>query len=312
MPNKLPNLFLIGAMKSGTSTLAKCLSVHPEIFMSEPKETHFFVDELGAKRGWQWYRDLFANAGDVPFVAEASTTYSMLPRFAGVPERIARHCPQARIIYIVRDPVVRAISHYWHMVRWHGESRAMADGIRANPHWLDYSDYARQLTPYWRLFGRDRVYVLTLEEFSIRPIEEMARLLRWLGVDVAPAAQSASLRENETPAEVRVARAPLARLAHAPIVRQSIQWAPYRLRNYAWRWLSKPVDHWREQTQSVIEMLRPNAQLQANELARQLGRDFPQWTTLWGTTAPNLAPGIAAEDAASLPAAPLRLPQATS
>ena len=115
-----PNLFIIGAMKSGTSSLHAYLGTHPSVFMCEPKEPGYFVEQLNLKRGRGWYSKLFHGAEGASIRGESSTEYTKAPMYGGVPQRLAEFNPQAKIIYLMRDPIERSISHYWHMVRWHG------------------------------------------------------------------------------------------------------------------------------------------------------------------------------------------------
>ena len=84
-----PNLFVIGAMKSGTTSLHAYLGSHPQIFMCPEKEPSFFAKETISSRGEDWYLKLFAAAGSKPVIGESSTAYSRIPLFPGVPERIA-------------------------------------------------------------------------------------------------------------------------------------------------------------------------------------------------------------------------------
>jgi hypothetical protein len=112
-----PNLFLIGSMKSGTTYLSQLLAAHPAIFMSSPKEPCHFVDPKILRRAWPWmwrqgywrsearYLSLFSAANGAPVITEASTAYSKLPMFSGVCARILAFNPQARFMYIMRDPV---------------------------------------------------------------------------------------------------------------------------------------------------------------------------------------------------------------
>src|SRR5277367_2746147 len=170
-----PGLFLIGAMKSGTNYLRKLLDLHPSIFMTEADEPSYFVDPQELKAIWPemwargYWRDernylrLFASAGEATVLGEASTNYAKSPLVTGVVERIHAFNPDARLIYLLRDPVERTISHYWHMVRYHSECRSIAAAIRHDTQYVAVSHYAMQLAPFRERFGDDRIMVLTHE-----------------------------------------------------------------------------------------------------------------------------------------------------
>ena len=114
-----PNLFVIGAMKSGTTTLHEYLGSHPEICMSDRKEPGYFVEEYGWSNGVDWYLRQFSGDGKEKYLGESTTDYTKLPRFKGVARRIAEFNPGAKIMYLLRDPIERTISHYWWRVRFH-------------------------------------------------------------------------------------------------------------------------------------------------------------------------------------------------
>src|SRR5215216_5348494 len=117
-----PEVYLIGAAKAGTSTLAHLLGQHPRIVVSLPKEPHFFT--LNWDRGLDWYASKFPGSTYSTCV-DASTTYSMAPltgnvsswrdyhRFVDVPRKVLSVNPDATFIYIMRDPVARTYSAYW-------------------------------------------------------------------------------------------------------------------------------------------------------------------------------------------------------
>ena len=110
-----PNLFILGAAKCGTTTLHSYLIAHKEIFMSEIKELGFFVPEFSYQpKELSWYLSLFEQAENYRYIGESSTHYTKVPFYDGVAERVYMFAPEARLIYIVRDPIERAISHYWH------------------------------------------------------------------------------------------------------------------------------------------------------------------------------------------------------
>jgi hypothetical protein len=121
-------------------------------------------------RSEERYLELFRPSGGARILGEASTNYTKLPLTPGVPERIAAFNPEARFIYLLRDPIQRAVSHYWHMVRHHAEYRPIADAFRRDPQFVAVSDYMTQLRAFLDRFDRDRIAVLVHERLVGRPL----------------------------------------------------------------------------------------------------------------------------------------------
>jgi hypothetical protein len=295
MSSVRPNLFLIGAMKSGTTYLSDLLAAHPAVFMSTPKEPCYFVDPRVLRKVWRhawerghWrtldrYLGLFAAAGDAPVIGEASVVYSYAPLFSRVPERILAFNPAARFIYIMRDPVERTISHYWHRVRWWGERRPMMAAIRSDPHYREVSDYARQLKLYLRHVARERIYTLTLEALLLDPAAQLGRLYRWLGV--APSFRPANLGvpNNGIPDIVEQARGLglLERLRNTATYRCLAPRLPRPVRSFGCALALRRVRPAEVDLSAVERFLRPQQQDQTAELARLLNRTFSEWQTLY-------------------------------
>src|SRR6056297_3607027 len=105
----LPNTILIGAAKSGTTSLAYDLSIHPDIYFYHSKETHFFSFNYG--KGIEWYKSLFSPDGEV-VVMEGSPEYASIGQSEKIAQRINAHIPKAKLIYMVRDPIKRIPSMY--------------------------------------------------------------------------------------------------------------------------------------------------------------------------------------------------------
>ncbi len=285
---KRPNLFIIGAMKSGTTSLHNYLGAHPGIFMCEPKEPGYFVEELTLSRGRHWYSSLFDGAKDETILGESSTHYAKLPVYRGVPERIARFNPDARFIFVMRDPVERVISHYWHNVRnlkWEAERRDMLTAVKRDPQYLAFSDYAMQLEPYIKLFGRDRIYITTFESLTTQPRAEVQGVFRWLGVDHTYIPPTLDRRWNSAPEKAMRVRGLglLNMLRHSPFWEQVAPWIPAEVRALGNRLAERPVSAASEPTDEVVDYLRPRLQERTAALMALLGRDFPEWATLWGT-----------------------------
>jgi len=233
----LPNLFVIGAMKSGTSSFHELLNQHPEIFMSRFKEPQYFAPHhrLGhgmwgegnplPEPGIDWYLRLFAEAGDAWYAGESSTTYTKAPTYTGCAERIARFNPDARLIYLLRDPIRRARSHYFYRVADLHEARSMLHAFQADAQYLAYSNYHMQMEPYVEHFGLGRIHVVVFEELLADPLGVMNRLYDWLGV--APLTEAPVVpRENTT-------------VTHVGRLRGGLQWYVGAKEHWRWRRLQK-------------------------------------------------------------------------
>ncbi|RMH23827.1 MAG: sulfotransferase [Planctomycetota bacterium] len=179
----LPNHLIIGAIKSGTTTLATLLRQHPEVFVTDPKELHFFNREENYAKGIGWYESHFAGAEGRKVVMEATPNYSALRTHPETLDRIAAHLPQVRLIYIVREPIERIRSHWYFLYGTGVETKPFERALREEPIYLDASRYFEHTEAMRARLGADRLRVMFLDDFTADPAGEMARLCRWLGVD---------------------------------------------------------------------------------------------------------------------------------
>lgn len=287
-----PNLFVIGSMKSGTTYLSGLLGAHPEIFMSAAKEPCRFVDPNVLRTEWIWaweqgycrseerYLDLFGAAGDATILGEASTVYSQASLYTDVPQRILAFNPSARFIYIMREPVKRTISHYWHRVRGWGERRDMLSAVRDDPHYLDVSHYARQLQVYLQHVGSERIYTLTHEELVADPHGQLSRLYAWLGVDSAFRPARLGIPQNQMPSVIDQVIDPslLDLVRRSTIFRQVAPLVPPPLRSLGSALIAtRPLKPSEVDTSAARAFLRAECQPQTAELSRLLKRSFPEW-----------------------------------
>jgi hypothetical protein len=179
---ELPNLVIIGGLKCGTTSVHHYLGLHPQVQMSKPKELNFFAEELNWDLGLDWYRGRFDDR--FPVRGESSPHYTNLPRFAGVAERIHQHCPEAKLIYMVRDPISRILSHWRHAVGAGYETRPMEEVLgRDDQGYVTRSLYWMQLQPYLELFDRSQIELVTQEELQEEREQTMQRVFRFAGVD---------------------------------------------------------------------------------------------------------------------------------
>jgi hypothetical protein len=178
----LPNLVVVGGLKCGTTSLHHYLNLHPEIEMSRPKELNFFVAELNWPLGPEWYTSHFSGRAAVR--GESSPHYTNRPRFEGVPERMRSVLGEARLVYMVRDPIDRMLSHYLHPVGGGYDNRTLTDAF-ADPEsaYVTRSRYFFQLEPYLEAFGEERIEIVGREELKRDRAATMRRVFDFLGVD---------------------------------------------------------------------------------------------------------------------------------
>jgi len=236
-----PDYLVIGAQKCATSTLCDLLARHPGVFMTEPKEPFFFSHEEFWSKGWAWYESLFDGAGGA-VAGEGRTTYTQRHLYPQAPGRIIEHLPEARLIYIVRDPFARIESQYLHM-RSKGarETLPFAEAVRTRPMYLDNSMYDRQLAPYREAYPPDRILVLFFDDFRADQAGVMRRCFEFLGVDPDGPAGAEEPRHVHASSEGRVDTGALQPPRRVPFFEKARDAAPSWIREPLRAVLKRPV-----------------------------------------------------------------------
>jgi Sulfotransferase domain len=181
-PGALPNLIVIGAQKCGTSVLHYYLSLHPEVSMSKPKELNFFIEERNWPRGVDWYRAHFDPSARVR--GEASPNYTAWPQHDGVPERMRSVVPDAKLIYMVRDPLARIAAHWVHNYAKRREKGSLSATLaHPNTSYVERSKYAMQLERFLAHYPRERVLVIQQSELRHQRADTLRKLFEFAGVD---------------------------------------------------------------------------------------------------------------------------------
>ncbi len=202
----LPNFLVIGAGRSGTTSLYEYLRQHPEVFMSPVKEPNYFAFADGhlPQRGpgasglrrnsvttLAEYETLFAGAGDARAIGEASPRYLRTP---DAPARSAALLPEVRLVAILRDPVERAHAAYLGLRRDGLEPAATFEEAlrdeerRIREGWplaalVGAGLYHRHLSRYYKRFPPERIRVYLHEDLQSDPAGLLRDLLSFLDVD---------------------------------------------------------------------------------------------------------------------------------
>jgi hypothetical protein len=181
MDDRLPDFIVIGAMKCATTTLHEQLARQSGIAMSRPKEPNFFSDDEAYALGLGWYGSHFRHAPEGRLVGESSTHYTKRPNHPWTVERMARALPGVKLVYVMRHPIDRLVSHYLHERLDRRIAAPIDEAIDLHPELVDYGRYAMQLEPYLDTFGPDRVHPIFFDRLVAEPQAELARLCEFLG-----------------------------------------------------------------------------------------------------------------------------------
>jgi hypothetical protein len=231
----LPNLLVIGAMKSGTTSLHYYLGLHPQIFMSRRKELDFFVQDRNWARGVPWYASQFPD--DAQVRGETSPRYALHPVHAGVPQRIHELIPAVKMLYLVRDPVERLISHYMHDVIEGNEARPLEQILDEEPenHYVLASRYWLQLQEYRSCFPTDRILIIRQEDLLERRRETLQAVFRFVGVDAGFESSRITIERHRTNRKRRLT--PAGRALQQAGLKNMLVKLPAPVRGYA-EWIT--------------------------------------------------------------------------
>jgi hypothetical protein len=217
----LPDFLIIGAQRCGTTSLYGSLGKHPAIgvCIAREKEVHYF--DVNHDRGPAWYRSRFPTrfaialarrrSGAEPVVGEATPDYMFNPL---VPERVQAFNPQMKLIVLVRDPVKRAVSHYYHEVAGGRETLPLREALEQEPErlareleskpideaftsighqchsYVARGFYREQIERWLERFPRDQLLILPSEELFDDASTAVEEVHRFLGVEPRPPSDS--------------------------------------------------------------------------------------------------------------------------
>lgn len=203
---KKPNLFIVGAPKCGTTSMHNYLGQHPEIFMSDPKELHYFspdVDYFPQKiKGLSNYLQFFDSAGDAKYIGESSPEYLYSEVAA---QQIKEFCSDAKIIIMLRNPPDMLYSLHGDLLLWKDEEildfsealaaqeerkqgRKIPKSSKSGKEikfllYFDWVKYSTQVRRYFKMFGKENVHIILFNEFVKDTASIYCQTLEFLGVE---------------------------------------------------------------------------------------------------------------------------------
>lgn len=280
MKSVLPvvDFMIVGAMKCGTSSLAFKLAEHPDICFSKQKEPHFFSKtySVGALKK---YHELFSHPKKL--CGEASTTYSCYPEFnKDTATLIYNYNPKMKLIYVMRDPVRRAVSNYMHLYT-RGYTRKGIDQILdLELGLINRGKYFTQIKRYIDLFGRSQVMLVSFEQLVNNPSGVLVDVLLFLGVSDKKLDLSKLDQNNKTEG--------IGKLDYRIewINRRVISVLPAFVRPKVRTWVTggayTKIDKAPQLDELALSELRKIYAEEVFQIERLIGRKLTEWKTFYG------------------------------
>ena len=224
--DRLPDFIIIGAAKCGTTSLYKKLGMHPKVFMSTPKEPEFFARDDIYQKGLDWYAGLFKDAGQDQVCGEASTLYSQTTLFPQTVARMHAAVPNVKLIYVLREPVVRTYSYYTQLVKNYQNStqnftvnRTFEECLFPENHpnrcgrerffapydthlpdvprtFIDGSRYMLHINNFLSAFDKEQLLLVDFDELIYKPNDVMVSICRFLNLDPGEMQGQQDVKEN--------------------------------------------------------------------------------------------------------------------
>lgn len=210
----LPTFITIGAMKCGTSSLHNYLSLHPEIGMSGIKELDFFLTDDDLAKGVGWYASQFpANRTER---GESSPNYSKKHAFPGVAARMHALLPDIKLIYMVRNPADRAVSHYVHSYATGDESRPIEQvfSVLEDNNYVETGRYAYQIRDFLEIYGESCILIIKSDDLLENRRQVLENVFKFLGVSQTFSSDDFDRLYNEGQSRIR-RHTPVRRLKQA-------------------------------------------------------------------------------------------------
>lgn len=192
---QLPNFFILGVAKCGTTTLHNILRQHPEIFMTKMKEPQFFDNEERYSKGYKDYLNVYFS-GSEDYLIRGESTPGYFCRPDVVAPRMVKDLDAGNLkfVVLVRDPVARAHSHYLHRLKTAAETHSFEDALEVEPQllasnpelWAGYFHdglYGEFASRWFHYFAREKFLFIVAEELATNRIGALTRICKHLGVD---------------------------------------------------------------------------------------------------------------------------------
>ncbi|MEZ5342393.1 MAG: sulfotransferase [Acidimicrobiales bacterium] len=283
----LPNLFLIGTHKGGTTSFYEMLATHPAIHAPEPKEPGYFsLTPTITPSNLADYEAIYRDATEQhSYRLDGSTSYAQTIRYPDTIGRIRQHCgPDVKFIYLLRDPIERMRAAYVQL-RSEGNNDLPRDLTQALPRLIEPTMYLLHYEAYAAVWGPESIFVATFEELIAAPQALTSRCLDFLGVEQRSLqtihANAGTNRIQNAPALDAIMKVPGALALASRLAASPLGVPLQRIRSHLSVAVEKP-----DITPEILGDAWPEIRRQAEDILAIAGRDASDWKSLAGTPQP--------------------------
>ena len=181
----LPEFLIIGAMKCGTTTLYRDLMAQSRIYFPIDKEPGIlYMPYKEDKEVIGAYKDIYKHKNRGQLAGDASTIYTKLPDYKGIPHRARRLLGRdLKLIYIIRDPIKRIISHHHHDYQLGKAGDDINIEVYREKKYISYSSYYKQLRAWLEYFDKKNIYIMVFEEYIEDREKHLKKIIEFLGLE---------------------------------------------------------------------------------------------------------------------------------
>ena len=188
-----PDFIICGVQKCGTTSLLKYLSQHKQIeFQPGGTEIHFFDNSENYKKGQTEFNKHFKNRNSNVLIGQSTSTYI----YDYIPERMFKYAPDTKLVFILRNPINRAYSHFWHANSKNRENLNFEEALKKEDsrikkdywHLINYSYfnsgiYMNMVESFSEYYNKKQMHFVILEELKANPVNEINKILDFLKLD---------------------------------------------------------------------------------------------------------------------------------
>ena len=272
----LVDFMIIGAQKSGTTSLASQLSSHPEICFCKIKEPGYFHSTTDWRMNLEGYHQLYSPV-EGQILGEASTMYTFLPEFRNTYKKLYEYNPNLKFIYIMRHPVERIVSHYTHRMLRNQVKEPLETAVFNDPSYINRSRYGLQIQPYINHFGRENILLLIFEEYVSDQLMTLEKIADFLKIDAAPLKTVDTKPKHQSVGNTYLKYQSFRNLANADAFKSVRGLIPVSLRKSIRQKLSNQIQEKPEFSQELRELLWQFVEDDVCKIETLLQRNLTVW-----------------------------------